>query len=35
MVAPLTRVLKGYMKSQEYEAAVTAARDSVRYRLTP
>jgi hypothetical protein len=31
MVAPLTRVLKSYMKSAEYEQAVAAARDSVRY----
>jgi hypothetical protein len=35
MVAPLTRVLKGHMKSSEYEQAVAAARDSVRYRLAP
>ncbi len=35
MVAPLTRVLKSYMKSGEYEAAVVAARDAVRYRVLP
>jgi hypothetical protein len=35
MVAPLTRILKSYMKSEEYEAAVTTARDSVRYRVVP
>lgn len=35
MVAPLTRVLKSYMKSGEYEAAVAAARDAVRYRVLP
>jgi hypothetical protein len=35
MVAPITRVLKAYMKSDEYEAAVATARDEVRYRLLP
>jgi hypothetical protein len=35
MVAPITRVLKGYMKSDEYEAAVSEARESTHYRLPP
>ena len=35
MVAPITRVLTAYMKSGDYEAAVTAARDSTRYVLLP
>jgi hypothetical protein len=35
MVAPITRVLKAYMKSDEYEAAVAQARDSTHYRLLP
>jgi hypothetical protein len=35
MVAPITRVLKTYMKSDEYEAAATAASDAIRYRLLP
>jgi hypothetical protein len=35
MVAPLTRVLKAYMKSDDYEAEVAAARDAVRYRVLP
>lgn len=33
MVAPMTRILKAYMRSEEYEAAVAAARDGVRYRV--
>lgn len=35
MVAPMTRVLKSYMRSEEYETAVAAARDGVRYRVAP
>ena len=35
MVAPITRVLKTYMKSDEYEAAVAEAREATRYRLLP
>jgi hypothetical protein len=35
MVAPMTRILKSYMKSEEYEAAMAAARDGVRYRVVP
>jgi hypothetical protein len=35
MVAPMTRVLKAHMKSEEYEAAVAAARDAVHYRVIP
>jgi hypothetical protein len=35
MVAPQTRVLKAYMKSDDYEAAVAAAREAVRYRVAP
>jgi hypothetical protein len=35
MAAPITRLLKTYMKSEEYESAVAAARDAVRYRVLP
>jgi GNAT superfamily N-acetyltransferase len=33
MVAPITRVLKTYMKSDPYEAAVAEAREATHYRL--
>lgn len=33
MVAPITRVLKSYLKSDEYARAVQATEDKVKYRL--